>query len=648
MKYFLLITVIFCQIVAAASAFDWGKPSQQLLDEKFCPLDSLADAMVVQKQSDFEIISDISSVYIVVKSSKRIKIYSDNGLSNAQFKEFYGSYRDIESIKATCYNANGTVMKLPNNDIRDELTIKDKSRDLKIKSKIFAIPGALAGCVIDVFITSRYKSVLFPPVYRFQEDMPVADAQLTVFVPQYYDYNYAYSNRELLKIEEKVETSLRPSGVRLICNASNIKAIEDEEYMPPERNIATEIIFTLRGYNDRWSKIDIASTWEKLLDYYPKAMENALSKSKMAKAIADSLIKCSAGEDEIIRNAFHIVRDRWTNANYDYVSAPSDNIDNLMKSKTLTPEDKSAILVAILKQAGIESEIIWISSDNSDHKLNVNMPTLNAFDYAQVYIPIKNQFLDPGNSGAEIGIIDEDMSNRLACRPTAKTEFFFTTPENTSISGIMIDLKLILGQNDSLQGSGSIAFYNQSAIFARKAFKSSNSLETKNMLNRYLFRKYTEAVDTFEIAPDSSQASDRFTVNFKIKTKDPSLAGEGDKEINLYPGPTINKVSIDNKPPRIYPIYFATNKYSSVYNVEWDLGTKYTLADTNVVKFIKSDKNATFSIFGAYDNHTNKVTMQRQYRTSVKYAPVDYASTFEEIREKMKELDQSSIMVQPR
>ncbi len=377
---------------------DWNKPSPELLNQKYCPLDSSADAMMVQKEMEFLFVSGDLNVI----SRKRIKIYTDRGLSYAQFREYFDGGRDITSIEACSYDSTGRQTKLDSKDVHIEEILKSEKGYLRWAAKSFAVPSVTAGSVIDVIIRTVYLRSITPPVFRFQEDIPVGIARFTMNPKpsQYYSYHYSYaiSNGELINPIPYFHDD------NFICEARNIPAIENETYPLPERNLATDLWINLKGFNYLGTEMDLAGSWKVLLEDYRKGFKNAFDFSKKARKIADSLMAVTSDRSQRIKLAHDLVRDRWGDSRLFWVYGAPYDISDLMKQKYMDPEEKAIVLWAILKHMGIESEVVWVCSDNAENSPMPQVPSRMMFDNALTWIPGDSLFLDPGDPGGEVGI----------------------------------------------------------------------------------------------------------------------------------------------------------------------------------------------------------------------------------------------------
>ncbi|MCP4583576.1 MAG: DUF3857 domain-containing protein [candidate division Zixibacteria bacterium] len=649
MKWIPVYVLLICQFAMADHQFNWKQPPPELLQQTVCPMDSTADAMVAQKETEFEVVYERGgSVYLQVKFKKRIKIYTESGLSYAEYKEYYDRNKDIKSIKAFCYTPSGEKIKLSKNEIYEELVIKDKQKNIKVKSKSFAMPGVTPGCVIDIFIESIHENLLFPPVYRFHEDIPVQYANFRLILPQYFEYAYVINNETLINIEKHQEQLTMVGSTKgkllFICEGSGIAAIEDESLRPPKRNLVTDIYVALTLFNNGYFKKEFADSWESLIKHYTESFKKSLKKSKKARKVADSLKYDGAGEDDLIKLAYDYTRDRWANSGAWGIGGPSDKVDKMMKWESLDAENKSTILCAILKHLGIESEVVWVCSDDADYS-PINFPSLRMFDYALVYIPSKSLYLDPADPGGQVGILDAALSNRFICLPFGNGQLLGYTPEFEKISGSVVNLRLKLTDDNGLQGDGDIIYYNQAAIEARRDFMTLSESEKNEAIGSSLFDDDDESVDSVVVAPDSLQKPDEFKVDFQVSIPDLIEDDTYDYELKIYPGPTFTNSSIDNNPPRKYPVYFGTNRLR-VYNIEWDLGSSYKPINPDSLRFKEKKGQLSYSLMTQYDEVSNKLSVRRYYNRSNSFFKAEFSAVLEELWQKGLKHDLSTVILE--
>jgi len=622
----------------------WDPPDSALLAEKEYPADTTADAVVVQKEMVIAPDDFWNSFSISIVEKRRVKIYTDEGLTYAKFKEYYDPDEEITSIEATCYNTDGTSNKVADDAIIDETVIKNMKRDLKVKAKAFALPGAEAGCVIDIFISKRLDHAFVPPIFRFQEDIPVQKARYVFNKPKSsiirLIYSYIITNEPLLKLKrEDGEDSF-------VCVGTDIPSIEDEPFRLPYRNLVSDFCMVVTGVRFYSEKIDFADTWEHLLDGFKERFERSIDKSKRTRKMIKEFKAQTLDEDQLIKLAFEKVRDGWENAPVRSAIGPRFTADDMVEwEKELGPDDKATLLCAMLNRLDIESEPVWVCSDNSDYTAMPNFPSLAQFDYTLVYIPSKDLYLDPTDNGADVGTLDESLWGRLACRPMADSLFISYTPESDKFASVMTNLNLTLDDDNFIRGTADLTFYNQSAIETRRLFRKKGEKDKVEYINSILFRDIEDAVKSIAIDPDSLHKIEEMKVTCEIEIPDFVDGISPDFELMLYPGPSIGSTEMDYNPPRKYPIYFG-GKIFNIYDVHWDFNNSYFPLKTDSLS-VKADRGLlSYMMLVDYDKDNNTLAVRRQYKRPQTMFKPNFALGFENFLQSVKKCDLESVVME--
>ena len=638
MKKIIVIIFLLFQTASAIEELNWDAPSDSLLTQQFCPIDSFADAMVVQKETVYRI--ERQGKYpAIIKTRRRIKIYTETGLKYADVTLPYCHFRKIESIEATCYNFQSDKKKLNKKDIYDELWVKDKMRDIKVDAKSFAVPGAKVGSVIDISYELSQKYIVFLPPYVFQEEIPVKHARVGVYIPEHYLYQYFISNPKLIDVK-KVKKNKNPV---LIATADDIPAIENEMFKPPLYNISTKMWLKMNKYETPHRTLEISGSWEYLLKYFQvrEKYGEIFRESNKVKKMVRRLMEKYPEVYDLVETLFHKVRDEWANRLYGSVYIPLDTADKMLEMETLDEESKATLLCSMLRHSGIESHVIWICSDEDGLE---DFPSFAMFDHALTYIPSLDLYLDPCDRGSEVGVIDLDYHNKLALNITSKSNELFYTPEENWNNARMIDMVLQLQEDNSLEGEGSITFQYQSAIEARRIMRRCDENEKMELMNALLFSELEEAVHSLSPAPDSFQSPEEYRLNFEIKLDEFISPGEDFPEIFIYPGNTFEQAAIDSMPPRRYPIYYGSRN-SNYYRIVWEFGDHFRLLSFEEINF-KRGLSVTGSFIARYDEGENKLTVTRQYKNLASIYKASVAPRIEKVREKLKERDMTSIILE--
>jgi hypothetical protein len=120
--------------------------------------------------------------------------------------------------------------------------------------------------------------------------------------------------------------------------------------------------------------------------------------------------------------------------------------------------------------------------------------------------------------------------------------------------------------------------------------------------------------------------------------------GDDFPEIFIYPGNTFERAAIDSKPPRSYPVYFGSRN-SNYYTVVWDFGNHFRPLSFEEISF-KRGLSISGSFMAAYDEGGNQLTVTRQFKNLAPIYKPTVASKVEIVREKLKEQDITSIILE--
>ena len=641
------------EMKAKLAPTEWNAPSEELLKESYCPMDSSANATIISKEMKLYYSENYS---LMVVTHKRIKIYTDLGMQYSQFKEIFTEDSSIDTIKVTTYNPDGTITNIAPADIHEETLVKSQQSKRYLKSKSFAAPNVVPGSVIDVIFYEYYKDGGSPPVYQFHEYIPVQKATFAMnFPPQVFSiygyefkadypdslpYEYIITNKEMIHPEVTFEKGI------FTCTAQDIPAIEDEQYRLPDRNLESDLWMKIRYWWNSSSSVRPGQKWAEMLDPYAKIFKFVLEDPGKSKKLADSLKSATPDSLERIKKAYAIVRDRWGNSSLYMTNGPSDFLNELMKERELDSEDKATILCAILRGLGKkDAEVVWVCSDKSEYSPMTEYPSKIMFDYALTYLPSDSLYLDPSDPGCEVGILPEILYERLVCHPMSDTVPLTFTPKTDRYSSKMVDLKLVQNAEGNFTGDASIIFYNQAAITAREMLRQKGESDMKKFLEKELLRGTTDAVKSFSTPADSQQTAEHFEIDCKLELN--NYAGEDVFELQAYPGPTFESATLDKHPPRKYPVYFDTKDYD-IYTAQWKFNDEYRPLNYQNLNSNTDGTLVKSSIAAQYDSLGNTLSIRRTYKMNQRMYRPEFTPTLEKFIQSVQKCDMASVTVEKR
>ena len=426
MKNVLILISMFliCSVSLLAQDFKFGKVSKAELDQKFYPKDSTADAAVLFRKLNvkYEYVPK-QGFKVVAEVFERIKIYNKKGFKYATISEpLYQTNGDKETLSGlkayTFNNVNGSVekFKLKSSDV-----VLEKSNKFYNKKK-FTMPNVKEGSVLEI----QYK-LNSPFAYNLDEidlqyNIPIAVQEIKVQTPEYFVFKPLVKGH--LSIIPKVSskngqitfagfnrnssnntTSSSHSSSTLdyiiniaIINSKNIPALKDEPFVNNINNYRSAIKYELQYVKFPQSTIESYTTnWEKVVKtiYKSSSFGEQLKKTSYFKKDLLIVLEGKTTEAAKLMAVYNFVKSRMNwNSYYGYRS--DEGVKKAYDLKTGNVADINLMLVAMLREAGLDANPVLVSTRNNGVPL---FPTMEGFNYvvAAVKTDNGNVFLDATN-----------------------------------------------------------------------------------------------------------------------------------------------------------------------------------------------------------------------------------------------------------
>ena len=415
-------------VLAASSLFSqdvkFGKISKEELLETFYEKDSSAPAAVLFRDisTDFNYLQS-DGFHVITHVHERIKIYNKDGFDYATKTEnLYRSTSDKESIsglKAYTYNLeNGEVVKTK---LKGSDTFS-KSLNKFYNEEKFTMPNVKEGSVIEYQyrIDSPYSYSIDEIVLQY--DIPIKKQEISVAIPEY--YYFAPSMKGYLGVSPKhssksdkinymsktrssngkaARTNFNNGSIDYQTNVTKyvmneVPALVDEPYVNDMDNYRCAVNYELQFVQFPESiRKDYTTTWEKVIKtiYNSDQFGKQLSSSSYFKEDLLALINGVDGQLEKTAAIFSHVQQRMTwNGYRGYYT--DKGVKTAYKEKSGNTADINLILVAMLKEAGIEANPVLISTRDNGVPM---FPTREGFNYVVVAVELNGNsvFLDASN-----------------------------------------------------------------------------------------------------------------------------------------------------------------------------------------------------------------------------------------------------------
>ncbi|MGB3801562.1 MAG: DUF3857 domain-containing protein [Lewinella sp.] len=446
---------------AVAQQFDkikFGKISDYERDLAVVPGDSTADAYVLYHHQDlsFNYLED-KGIVSQEEHHRRIKLIKPSSFDRANIEiTFSEKHADVSGLRAYIHLPNGDKEKLKGKDfIRQKLN--DDYNVIK-----FTFPRVEPGAVVEYEYTLQTSSLLVPTPFVFQENIPVAYAEYTANIPEYFNYISLGTHGNFTVSE--TETNLQHFGPRQHQTANsgdsriphqwtryvmeNIPAYEVQPYTNNAQDYLPKVKLQLRTVQFPNSPIDYVlrdwfATAEELdgMSSFGKCYQASGASNKLWEAAGPVVMAGKTDKERIDRAYYYICKNLEWNREYSFLA--SDNPDNVFKNGGGNSADLNLCLLSLLRRAGIGAYPALVSLRDEGNHIEV-YPIIDQFDHTLVYTQVNGRpyILDANGTARPPGLPRIDALNHRAwiARPGAPQWIALEMPPAKQI--VMADIKI--------------------------------------------------------------------------------------------------------------------------------------------------------------------------------------------------------------
>ena len=345
---------------------------------------------------------------------------------------------ELQSLKATTYNLeDGSVkeIKLDNKSVyTDKL---DKNHIVKK----FTFPNVKEGSIIEFSYTIRSDFWNSPTNWYFQGKYPVLWSELEFHIPEFFYFvfiNEGYNEfhikqppasstvffdvtLESLEAGSAMQRERRKIEARVYKHRwviKNARGIKEERFTSSIINHISKIEFQLSEVRPPLSYKAVMLTWpmftEKLLnsEYFGAQLNNA---NNWMDDELKTITSAKSDETEKAKKIYEFVRDHFSCIDYSarFMNQP---LKNVMRSRRGNVVEINLLLVAMLKNAGINADPLLLST--KDHGYTYSMyPLEDKFNYVVAVAEIKGKriYMDATQPKLAFGVLPYWCYNGFAC-----------------------------------------------------------------------------------------------------------------------------------------------------------------------------------------------------------------------------------------
>jgi hypothetical protein len=634
MKRILIITILIFTSFSFIKAQDFGDISDQELKMTKYDKDPDANAVYLFNKQDLVVNHHFN---LDIYRHWRMKILTDAGKEYANVKISYWGGEDIAGLKAKSYSPNGDEFKLDSDNI-----VKQENKDVDVVS--FAIPGVVAGSVIEVEykIHSEYISSLRP--WYFQGNNYTALSELTLIMPTglaYTDLKLNLTPYDITETSEKIRDPEDPRKTltQFKWTGRDIPGLKDEPFVDNIYDKYAKIIFFIQGYYDEYQNIDLSKSWDdiakKFLNFYrPYLQKDFKDDGKISKIIT--------GNNEPIekaKNIYNYIRNEIKTSN-DRSIFDDDfrDADKLLTEKSGTASEKNIFLIDLLTKAGFDAKPIFISTRANGEFIS--------------------DFHDPGQFNRILCLLNISSRSYFLDTGIKSDPFGFLTPSISVDKGLLLDnnkgtiIKIIptlsfnrtfIATDAEIKGNGLITAKTQITYEGSPAVMKRNELldqDLKKYMKDYVEKLSKDAVlDTFYIV-DLDSIEKPLIINIKYSL--PNYTNQVENMV-YFKAPLFTAISKNPfiKDKRYFSIDYG-NKETTEEKLKINLPSNMTI---NELPVGKAGSIREFSFSRTNVNASNQILCDRSISIYDKSVPYTNYNKLKEIYDGMVNSDQEQIVL---
>ncbi len=397
---FLLVATIVATILTFSSGSrakdDWLPIDPADLALKDNPLSPGAHAMILYRENSIDAKSSSETEY------RRIKIFTEEGKKWGDVEiPFLKSQSDIKDVRARTIRPDGTVVNFAGDVFEKEIV---KTGGIKYLAKTFSLPEVQPGCIIEYKYRQQFDSDYYWSFeWEVQGDLFSRLARFSIVPVDTPGAPALYWRQYLIPPDAK---PARQKDGSIAMEIHNLRGIEEEDFMPPERFLRARVAFFYRSQDDPQNETP-DQFWKRISKAWEEKMEKFIDKKSALQGVVSQTIAASDSPDAKLQKLYARVL-QIRNTSFDDPQTakeekreklkPNNNVDDVLKRGYGTGTEINYLMVGLARAAGFESSMAYVAPRNSNG-FSPNMQDSDQLSANVVWVRSGNQdiYIDPGS-----------------------------------------------------------------------------------------------------------------------------------------------------------------------------------------------------------------------------------------------------------
>ncbi|MGD0734700.1 MAG: DUF3857 domain-containing protein [Terracidiphilus sp.] len=343
-------------------------------------------------------------------------------------------YQKEPEIHARVIQPDGKASLLDQKTITDG-PAKEEDEDTYTDARIrkAPLPGLAVGAIVEEETVLQDKSPFFSGggVYRdyFGRDVPVVHSELIVDAPKELKLQYRTHTLPNLVVSDEEQAGMR--HLRFV-----------QGYLAPHPD--SDIDLSTHIFLSPMVEFSTGESWAAVATAYSQLSESQIDPAKV-KALLPAEPSISRMET-IQRIVSRLNKDiRYTGVEFGEASLQPEPATEVIKRHYGDCKDKAAMLVAMLRAAGINAYMALLDAGPGPD-VTPELAGMNQFDHAIVYVPADAKdseplWIDATAEYAQVGVLPSMDQGRMALIIAKGTDALTTTPAPKSEDDVLTELR---------------------------------------------------------------------------------------------------------------------------------------------------------------------------------------------------------------
>jgi hypothetical protein len=554
LRYIVLLACLVLPSLCFAQKEDWLPLTPQDQQIKEVPGNPGASAVQLYYADYIDDVAHTEFVY------HRIKVLTEKGKEHADVQITVLPSMSVGDLKARTIHPDGNIIDFTGKAF--EKTVF-KTKGIKIQARTFTMPEVTVGSIIEYKYKIRLNDIVIT-----ENSWTIQHSLFTLkenFFFKAYQGGFEDSpgGSQVSYVTTHLDQKLKQKGSTVELSMENVPAFESEEYMPPEDNYKSKVLF----FYTSTEATTIDKFWQDGGKRWNNRAEHALGNYKEVKDAAAEAIGGETDPEKKLRKLYARAQ-QIRNLTYERERSDAEmkkenikgneTVNDVLKRGYGDREDITFLFVALARAAGFDASVVMVSS-REERFFNRNVLSKRQLDsqVAAVQFNGKDLFLDPGTKFCPYGLIRWIRTSTAALKLDKNGGTFVTvSPAAQDKAVIARTANLSLSEDGVLKGEVTVEFKGGEALERRlSAFKTDEAGRKKDIEDEFKNSLVSGANIQVTNAKGWDATDESLVVQFSIEI--PGYASAAGKRL-LTPAYLFQAKQKDafKHAQRKYPIYF--------------------------------------------------------------------------------------------